>query len=119
VKWNAADPQGILTFAGHNLLTHYHSVTDEDIANARTTRVDPRAIQNTPALYKCLKSSITGDLRATVFDQTDNLLATEDGPALFKKLTTFTMVASTQLSMLSFKNILEFDPPFNMPSTSP
>jgi hypothetical protein len=27
VKWNAADPQGILTFNGNNLLTHYHSVT--------------------------------------------------------------------------------------------
>jgi hypothetical protein len=119
VKWNAAAPQGILTFNGNNLLTHYHSVTDEDIANAHTARIDPRAVQNTRALYKCLKSSITGDLRATVFDQTDNLPTTEDGLALFKKLTTFTMVASTQLSMLSFKNILEFDPSehaFNIPT---
>jgi hypothetical protein len=122
VKWNAADPQGILTFNDNNLLTHYHSVTDDDIANAHTARVDPQAIQNTRALYKCLKSSITGDLCATVFDQTDNLLpTTEDGPALFKKLTTFTMVASTQLSMLSFKSILEFDPSehaFNIPRPS-
>lgn len=119
VKWNAVAPQGILTFGGNNLLTHYHSVTDTDIETALTARVDPRAVQNARALYQCLKRSITGDLRATVFDQTDNLPATEDGPTLFKKLTTFTMVASTQLSMLSFKHILEFDPSahaFNIPT---
>jgi hypothetical protein len=51
-------------------------------------------------MYKCVKSSITGN----------NLLTTEDGPTLFKKLTAFTMVASLQLSMLSLKIILEIDP---------
>jgi hypothetical protein len=63
-------------------------------------------------MYKCVNLSITGDLHATIFDQADNLPTTEDGPTLFKKLTAFTMVASSlQLSMLlSFKMILKFDP---------
>jgi hypothetical protein len=65
------------------------------------------------------KGSVTSDLRATIFDQAGNLPIAEDGPTLFKKLTTFTMVASLQLSMISFKNILDFDPAdhkFNIPT---
>jgi hypothetical protein len=110
VHWDAPAPRGILTIDGHNLLTEYHSITDTEITAARTARVDPRSIQNSRAMYKYLKSSITGDLRATVFDQAGNVPIYEDGPTLFKKLTDFTMVASLQLSMLSFKMILEFDP---------
>jgi hypothetical protein len=119
IHWNAAQPQGILTIAGHHLITHYHSITDAEIEAARVARVDPRAVQNSRSLYKCLKSSISGDLRATIFDQVGNLPITDDGPTLFKKLTTFTMVASLQLSMISFKNILQFEPvdhKFNIPT---
>jgi hypothetical protein len=76
--WNAADPQGILTIANHHLITHYHSITDAEITAAHAARVDPRAIQNSRALYKCLKSSISGDLRATIFDQAGNLPTAED-----------------------------------------
>jgi hypothetical protein len=110
VRWNSVAATGIIAINGNNFLTHYHSVTDTDVQNAYAAHVDPRAIQNSRAMYKCVKSSITGDLRATIFDQADNLTTTEDGPTLFKKLITFTMVASLQLSMLSFKMILEFDP---------
>jgi hypothetical protein len=99
VLWNSAAN-------GNNLLTNYHSVTDTDVENARIAHVDPRAIQNSRAMYKCVKLSITGDLCATIFDQADNLPTTEDDPTLFKKLTAFTMVASLELSMLSFKMIL-------------
>jgi hypothetical protein len=119
VHRNAAAPQGILTINGQHLITHYHSLTDTDITNAQVARTDPHAVQNSRPLYKCLlKSSVTGDLRATIFDQVGNIPLTEDGPALFKKLTTFTMVTSLQLSMISFKSILEFDPAdyaFNVP----
>ena len=47
------------------------------------------------------------------------MLTHSDGIALFKKLTTFTTVASLQLSILSFQNILEFNPfdwEFNIPA---
>lgn len=53
-----------------------------------------------------MKSSITGDIKATLFEQDGNLPPHEDGPA------------SLQLSMLSFKQILEFSPvdhKFNIP----
>jgi hypothetical protein len=101
VHWNSAAPTGILDIGGHNLLTDYHSVTDTAVEAAHVARADPRAIQNSRVMYKCVKSSITGDLCATIFDQADNLPTTEDGPTLFKKLTAFTMVAS-----LHFLNLI-------------
>ena len=61
-KWNAAAPQGILTFpsatAGvtNNILTDYHSVTDTQITTARAARVDQRAIQIAKAMFNCIKS---------------------------------------------------------------
>jgi hypothetical protein len=119
VQWNALAPQRILTINGHHLITHYHSLTDADITAAQAARTDPHPVQNSHALYKCLKSSVTGDLHATIFDQAGNLPLTEDGPTLFKKLTAFTMVASLQLPMLFFKPILKFDPAdhsFNVPT---
>ena len=61
-------------------------------------------------MYACLKSSITGDLKANLFNQASNLPAHNDGPTLFLKLISLTMTASLQLSMLSFKQLLEFDP---------
>jgi hypothetical protein len=118
IHWNAPNPRGILEIVNHNLLTHYHTISDQDVTDAYNNRADPRAVQNSKALYSCLKKSITGDLRATIFDQEGNLPQREDGPTLFKMLTTFTMVASVQLSMLSFNKILSMDPAvyaFNIP----
>ena len=40
-RWDAAAPQGIMTVAGHNILTAYHSITTADITAERTNRVDP------------------------------------------------------------------------------
>ena len=94
VGWNAAAPQGVVTIAGHNLFTEYHSITDQDITNEFTNRVNDRAVQNSKTMYQCIKASITGDLKATIFGQAGNLPTREDGPTLFKTLTSFTMVAN-------------------------
>ena len=70
-------------------------------------------------MYSCIKSSIQGDLKNTIFTQFKNIPDHDDGIALFKKLTTFTIVASMQLSMISFTNILNFSPSellFNIPA---
>jgi hypothetical protein len=56
VHWNSQVPTGIREINGNNLLTDYHSVTDADVENTRAAHVDPRAIQNTKAMYKCVKS---------------------------------------------------------------
>ena len=61
-------------------------------------------------MYSCLKLSISGDLKSPLFSQACNLPTHEDGTRLFAQLTTFTMAAPLQLSMDSFKLILEFDP---------
>ena len=124
VNWGAPTPYGILTigatqadqnnnipaFAGYNLLTDYHNITQTQLTTAFNNRTNDRAIQNSKAMYRCLKASITGDLKITVFDQIDNLPTHEDGPSLFKLLTSFTTISSLQLSMLAFRQILDFDP---------
>ena len=71
-KWNAPAPHGILQVNGNNILTHYEGITAAQITNARQGRFDDRAIQNARAMYQCLKKSITGDLKAQVFDQFGN-----------------------------------------------
>ena len=109
-KWNAAAPNGILDINGKNMLTEYHSITEVDITTARTNRVDTRAIQNSRAMFQCVKSSIKGDVRDTIFTQAGNLPTHTDGNTLFKKITTFTTVSSLQLSLLSFNSILLFNP---------
>lgn len=115
-------PHGVTTYVIDNvtydLFPDHHSIPEAHLENARQTRQDPRAQQNSRALYKCLKASITGDLKATLFNQDGNIPLHEDGPLLFKTLTLFTIAASLQLSMLSFKNILEFSSAehgFNIP----
>ena len=110
VNWGAQVPQGILTYGNANLLTDYHSITQGQLTTAFNNRTNDRAIQNSKAMYRCIKASITGDLKTTVFDQIDNLPTNEDGPSLFKLLTSFTTISSLQLSMLAFRQILDFDP---------
>lgn len=90
--WNAPSPLGILNFGGKNLLTNYHSLNKAVILAAHTACTDLCIVQNSKALYKCLKLSITGDLCATISEQSGNLPAIKDGPSLFKKLTNFTML---------------------------
>ena len=113
-KWNAAAPHGILTYdvqgTNRHLLTEYYDIPAPILETARTNRIDPRAIQNSLAFYTCLKDSIEGDLRATMFDQFGNLPEFEDGPLLLKKFTSFTMASTLQLSMQSFVQIQNLDP---------
>lgn len=121
-KWDAAgttdaatgittpNPTNILDVAGRNILTDYHSISDADILAATTARRNDRGIQNSKAMFSCIKSSIQGDIKDTIFTQFGNLPSHEDGVALFKRITTFTSVSSLQLSMLSFNNILTFNP---------
>ena len=109
-NWVAAAPRGITTIAGKNLLTDYHSITDTEIELDRAARTNDRAIQNSKAMYRCIKSSITGDLRATLLDQAATTTPVEDGPTLFKKLTKYTMMSTSQLMLQSLRSILDFDP---------
>jgi hypothetical protein len=103
------------------LLPRPASSTSMGITSSLTTIPSPIRMSFLPVLTltlfkiagQCTRASnrrSLGDLHATIFDQADNLPTTEDGPTLFKKLTALTMVASLQLSVLSFKMILEFDP---------
>ena len=103
-KWYAPAPHGILTFPPHDLLSAYHSVTLPTIELAAATRTNPRAQQNSLAMFKCLSESLSGDLK-TQFDQEGNLPANEDGPTLFKLLTELTVAASTLLSIQALDDL--------------
>jgi len=59
-------------------------------------------------IYSCIKNSIKGDLKDTIFTQFDNIPDYDDGDNIFKRLTTFTTVSSLQLTVLSYINILNF-----------
>jgi len=74
--------------------------------------------KHTKAMFSCIKPSITRDIKDTIFTQFFNLTMPEDGVALFKIITTFTTVASLQLSMSSFKKISNFNP-FNFKLSIP
>ena len=125
-NWDAAPPRGILSIPDHtdntithDLLTDYHQITEADIRAANIARTDDRAKQNATAMYRALKQSLDGDLKATLFQQVDNLPTVEDGVILFFRLTKFTVLASLQLSMISYKKLLAFDPAehaFNIPT---
>ena len=113
-KWNATGDKGILTIdvadINKELLTEYHYVTDAVIKIARVAHTNARTMQNSKAMYSCLKSSITGSIKNFISTQYGNLPPHEDGVAFFKQLTTFTTVSSLQLSSISFSNILHFNP---------
>jgi len=118
-KWDAAGDTGILTIDGRDILTNYHSIYTVDVDTACTNRTNDRALQNSRTMYACIKSSIKGDLKDAIFTQFENIPNYDNGMALFKKLITFTTVASLQLSMVSFTNILNFSPSdhqFNIPT---
>ena len=61
-------------------------------------------------MFQCIKISIKGSIRDTIFTQSGNIPTYADEIILFKKLTTFTTVALLQMSLLSFNSILEFNP---------
>jgi hypothetical protein len=127
IRLNAAAPYGILDIEvapgttatatapatpaiTRNILTEYNRLSEVQIEAARVARTDQQAIQNAKAFYKLLKGSITGDIKTTIFDQVENIPAFEDGNMLFKKITTFTVAASLQLSMMALNTIITYDP---------
>ena len=113
-KWDAASPNGILTYTvggtNYNLLEAYHSIPLATIEADILARTDNRAIQNSKAFYHCLKATLEGDIRSTLFDQLGNLPTVEDGAVLFKTITDFSLASSLQLTIKTISDIQSLDP---------
>ena len=108
--WDRAAPHSILNVNGKDVLEDSKSITEADLVAARIARIDPRAKQNCKSLFKCLEYSITPSVKSTIFDQPENKPTGNDGVEFYCKLTQFTTLASTQLSILPQKKLLVFGP---------
>jgi len=90
-----------------NLFTDYCDVTDLMVATAAAARTDPRAIQNSRALFQALGDSLEYPLETTMLE---NIPAHKEGVAFFKLLTTFTELSSLNLAFASSEKLLTFNP---------
>jgi len=93
-KWDVIGLTNILSFETGTLFNDYYSITDADITTAFNTWENNRAIQNAKKMFQGIKSSISGDIKDTIFSQNENLLTNNDGVSLFNIITTFNTVAS-------------------------
>lgn len=78
-------------------------------------------VQNSRAMYYMLRKSISGALENLVFGLLDNLPRHEDGPLLFKRLTTYTSMAMLNLAIVSLNQINALDPfkfDYNVPKVN-
>mmetsp|Transcript_6741 Transcript_6741/g.10248 ORF Transcript_6741/g.10248 Transcript_6741/m.10248 type:complete len:91 (-) Transcript_6741:479-751(-) len=80
------------------------------VASARNGHTDPRALQNSRALYHALHASITGNLRTTILDQTANTPTDKNGVGFFLTLLRFTELSSVSLSFDSIEKLMKLDP---------
>jgi hypothetical protein len=113
-KWDAPAPNGILLFSvngnNRNVLTEYHSIPLTNIEAAYAARTNDRAIQNARCFYHCVKATLEGDIRETIFEQLANLPGYEDGATLFKTIISLSMASSLQLTIQTIQNIQALDP---------
>ena len=61
--WNAASPHSILEIGGNNILTNYSNINNAQITATHLMCTNPHMIQNTHAMYKCLKASLAENIQ--------------------------------------------------------
>jgi len=108
--WDPNPPHGVLTVAGKNVIDDSTFIFVAAIKEACTGQTNARAQRNYKALFICLESPITSLVKSTIFDQPKNKYTGQDEVEFCSKLTQFTTLASTQLSILSQNKLLVFDP---------
>ena len=107
-----ANPIGNAAGANHtgfNLFIDYRSITLEMVEQARAARTNPRAIQNSKAMFECIAASLTGRIHSLLFEQAGNL-PIEDGPLLFIKAITCSQAIGTAATIDSIRRLDNFDP---------
>ena len=110
MKWNTFTPHGILSVSirgntNCDILIEYQLIYSVNIADTFAACTENFAIQNSKAFYAMLPKSVTGAIHDTAFEKVQNLLSKKYGIALLKLFTSFTVVASLQISILSFNQI--------------
>ena len=108
--WDRSAPHGILNVNRKDVLEDSKSTTKADLVAAQIARIDTIEKQNRKSLLKYLESSITLSVKSTIFDQPENKPTGNDSVEFYYKLTQFTTLASTQLSILSQNKLLVFNP---------
>ena len=115
VNWNNAAPHGILSAptggnTNFDIITKFQSISSANIAEAFEACTNNHIIQNPKAFYSMLSESVTGKFRNTAFEQAQNLPTNKDGVTIFNIFTSFTVVASLQILILSFNQITSLIP---------
>ena len=67
-----------------NIFDDYQGIYENYVKTAKVARTNGRAIQNSPAIYKTLQNSITGDIKTQMFLKIVNIPSMEDGVSFFK-----------------------------------
>ena len=116
-RWSTDGPTDVVTIQanenpnqpGFNLFIDYRSITTHMAEQARVNRTDPRAIQNSKAMFECIAASLTGRIKSLLFEQAGNL-PVEDGPMLFIKAITCSQAIGTAATIDSMRRLDNFDP---------
>ena len=106
----AAGPGGAQVPRIYHLLKDYRSISMEMVQNANTSRQNPRAIQNSQAMYECLAASFTGQIKSLIFDQLGNMPEIEDGPILFIRAIQCSQALGMASSITALDKLSDLDP---------
>ena len=94
----------------YHLFKDYRSITIEMVTEEYNARAAGRAIQNSQAMYQCLASSLTGQIRTLIFDQPDNMPEVEDGPILFIRAIICSQALGMTSSISALDKLSDLDP---------
>ena len=105
-----AGPGGVQVPRIYHLLKDYRSISMEMVQNAHNARQNPRAIQNSQAMYECLAASFTGQIKSLIFDQLGNMPEIEDGPILFIRAIHCSQALGMASSITALDKLSDLDP---------
>ena len=113
-KWDASGTTGIVNIPQHgraiNVLHNHHGLREASVLDAYAAGTEPRAVQNSKSMYKCIKSSLTGDALTSIFNTPGNAPTHDDGIELFFKCTKLSTISSVRLANKAIADLNTYCP---------
>ena len=109
--WDATNPTGITKYGPQDLFQDIAQITTATLNAAFISRSDPRAKQNSKALFNALSDSISGNLRITLFEQGHQSFPShQDGPLLLKSILDHTTIDTAPAANEAMQQMYLLDP---------